>query len=524
MVDLSTTYKVKNSSNRLFVHNRSSMLLLCTVLLGILANVLFFDQFPGISYPIFVIAFYCVFLWNARDELHVKVDFGWLLLIPIFLLSLSYFVFSNLIFYALNFMAIPVLIVMQTTLTTRRANEKWYSIKFIGDLFLGFFYRPFAFIALPFRVVIKQATARVGIRKDSTFLKVIIGVLVAVPLLILIISLLASADQVFSYLVDRIPNLFVTINLDTIVPRTLFAAIIALLSFSYIWSLMKPKTTSAPFWKMSEPMTVNNRVDHVIAVTILSLINAIYVLFTLIQFSYLFGSFSFALPAEFTYAEYARRGFFELVVVTLINFSILLVIVSCTKKGGKAINKAMQLLESLLVFCTLVMLLSAFVRMFLYEQMYGYTYLRVLTHAFMIFLFGLFIVTLCRIWKENLRLYKFYLLAAIAALVIINYMNIDVLITKWNIDRYEQTGKIDVNYLATLSDDAIPTMTVLLSAKDDTVAGQIENYLFERKRELAKKRSWQSFNLSQYRAMHVLDRYDLSYNARYAHSSESDQY
>jgi hypothetical protein len=275
---------------------------------------------------------------------------------------------------------------------------------------------------------------------------------------------------------------------------------------------------------MSEPLTVNNRVDHVIAVTILSLINAIYVLFTLIQFSYLFGSFSFALPAHFTYAEYARRGFFELVVVTLINFSILLVIVSCTKKGGKAINKTIQLLESLLVFCTLVMLLSAFVRMFLYEQMYGYTYLRVLTHAFMIFLFGLFIVTLCRIWKENLRLYKFYLLAAIAALVIINYMNIDVLITKWNIDRYEQTGKIDVNYLATLSDDAIPAMTVLLSAKDEPVAGQIENYLFERKRELAKKRSWQSFNLSQYRAMRLLDRYDLSYNARYAHSSESDQY
>lgn len=515
MEESSMTKVLKEQSDHPILHNRSSRLLLYTVLLGVLANWFFFDQLPGISVPLFVFAFYSVFLWNMSDRVAVRGGFASFLMIPIFLLSLTYLIFSNMVFYALNFMAIPILIVMQTTLAAGRSKSAWDSVKFIGDVFLGFFYRPFAFLFLPFRLIVKRLNKGLSVGKSSTLTKVLLGVLIAVPLVVIVVSLLASADEVFSYFLGSIPDLFAAINLDQFLPRFIFAAVIALCSFSYIWSLIAKQKPLTTFREPEDYAALTNSIDHVVAATILSIINAIYVLFTLIQFSYLFGGFSLDLPQQFTYAEYARRGFFELLLVTLINFSILLVLIYWTKKVGRGIDRTIQGLESLLVGCTLIMLGSAFIRMYLYEQMYGFTYLRVLTHAFMILLFVLFIFTLCRIWNVRVKLFKYYLLTAITAFVLINYINSDVLITKWNMERYEQTGKIDVGYLSSLSDSTIPQLTGLLQAKDEAVRAKTENFLYERKKELNEERSWQSFNLSRLHAKKMLANFELHPNKTY---------
>ncbi|MCO7124738.1 DUF4173 domain-containing protein [Sporolactobacillus shoreicorticis] len=515
MEEFSTTKMLKEQSDHPILHNRSSRLLLCTLLLGVLANWFFFNQFPGISIPLFVFAFYSVFLLNTYNIVAVRRDFSGYLMIPIFLLSLTYLIFSNMIFFAMNLLAIPILIVTQTTLAAGRSKSAWDSVKFIGDVFLGFVYRPFAFLFLPFHLIAKRLNKGLSVGKSSTLIKVLLGVLIAVPLVVIVVSLLASADEVFSYFLGSIPELFAVINLDQFVPRLIFTAVIALCSFSYIWSLIAKRRPLTTFREPEDSVSLTNSIDQVVAATVLSILNVIYVFFILIQFSYLFGSFSFALPQQLTYAEYARRGFLELVLVTLINFSILLALIYWTKKDSKVMDRTIQVLESLLVGCTLIMLCSAFIRMYLYEQMYGFTYLRVLTHAFMILLFVLFIFTLCRIWNIHVKLFKYYLLTAITAFLLINYANIDVLITKWNIERYGQTGKIDVAYLFSLSDSAIPQLTGLLQAKDEAVSAKTENYLYERKKELNEGRSWQSFNLSSDHARRILATYDLHYNRKY---------
>jgi hypothetical protein len=502
------------------LRSKSCVLLLSTVLLGIFVDVLFYDKALGVSYPIFVTAFYALFFWNLRNRIQVRFSFGWLLLIPIFMLAFTYLFFSNMIFYVLNFIAVPFLIVVQTLLVTDRATWKWHSARFIIDLLYSFFYRPFAYVMLPFVMILKFLHAKTGINKDNVLLKVFFGILITIPLLVLIISLLASADEVFGHLVGQIPSFFTSINLGQAIAHFLLAAIVAVVLFSYIWSLMRPKPEAGLLKEWSGMTAPNDRIDPVIATTLLSIINAIYVLFTFIQFSYLFGGLTFALPAHFTYAGYARRGFFELIVVTLINFSILLTLICLTKKSGRFIGRSVRILESLLVVCTLVMLLSAFFRMALYEQMYGYTYLRLLTHAFMIFLFTLFVLTFWRIWKEKVSLSKYYLMTAIAAYVVINYANIDALITKYNIERYQETGKIDIAYLSTLSDDAVAGSIGLLHAKEPSVAGRMENMLYFRNQELSRTHPWQSFNLSQYRAKQLLSGYTLHYQQQYKLNSD----
>ena len=123
------------------------------------------------------------------------------------------------------------------------------------------------------------------------------------------------------------------------------------------------------------------------------MINIVYLLFSIVQFSYLYGGGNNILPSEFTYSEYARKGFFELVAVTIINFTILLSSMKFIKKGNKTINIISNVFLTLLVVFTLNMLFSAHYKMSLYEQTYGFTYLRIFVHLFMIMLFMLLIVS-----------------------------------------------------------------------------------------------------------------------------------
>ncbi len=477
---------------------QSGRLFLTALLFGIIADVLFYEKTIGVSAPIAVALFYLLFLWNMGGRVRIGNNLATFLTIPVALLSLTYLFFSDPVFAVLNVAAIPVLIVLQTTLAFKHDKPFWEFPTFIANLLYGIFCRPLIRMLLPFAIVCKFMAEHMTFRRHRTLTGILTGIVVTIPLLIVIISLLSSADKRFEQLVGHIPTLIDQIDLYSWIPQFLFIVLFMLLFFSYTWSLirhMRPKHVST--------VAVGPVLDPVTSLTILTIINAIYLLFTLIQFTYLFGS----LPDSLTYAEYARRGFFELVAVTLINFTILLALLYGTRVSEKKGGATVRIMESLLVFCTLIMLVSAFIRMYLYEQMYGFTYLRVLTHAFMIFLFVLLWPAFLRIWSPRVNLCKCSLLIAVAAYVLINYANIDALIAGYNIDRYHRSGKIDTDYLATLSDDAVPKMTELLHKADPHIAERVESDLAWRKQRLDRPSPWQSFNFSHHRANAVLSRY-----------------
>ena len=91
------------------------------------------------------------------------------------------------------------------------------------------------------------------------------------------------------------------------------------------------------------------------------------------------------------------------------------------------------------------------------------------------------------------------------AYMIINFANIDVIITKSNVERYFETGKLDTHYLSNLSYDSIPELVSLLD--DKKVSADIKKYLAEEQKVVSEKQSWQSFNLSKYKAIQVLSQY-----------------
>jgi hypothetical protein len=479
-------------------------ILLYGLIIGISFDIFFYDKTLGISYPVFIVLTLLVFAVSFWGSLKKLNNAAWSFAVPVLLLAATFLIYSNQILKILNYMIIPFLIIMFGALVTGVNKSDWSDIRFIGDMVKRVFV-PFGFIHKPF-VTLFRINVREGREGRSRVLpKVLLGILISVPVLAIIIWLLSSADIVFK-------DLFTNIPISKIVKHFLVVVSIFVYAACFLWSLLKAfderekSTYERIKWKLF--------FDPVILLTILVLINIVYAVFSVIQFAYLFGGSSFVLPSSYTYAEYARRGFFELVVVSIINFGILLFGIVFVKKENKKIFTAIRAFLTLLVVFTFVLLASAFYRMLVYEQAYGFTYLRVFVQTFMIMLFFLSIVNIIYIWYPKLPIIKSYFIISLAVYIIMNFANVDVIIAKNNINRYNETKQIDMVYLKGLSYDAVPEMQNLLASVKDSsdkgerqIAEDIIEYFEDKKIELEDQKNWQSFNISRYKAEKIIDKY-----------------
>ncbi|MHB1346852.1 MAG: DUF4153 domain-containing protein, partial [Candidatus Humimicrobiaceae bacterium] len=385
----------------------------------------------------------------------------------------------------------------------------WSDIRFIGDMAKRVFV-PFRFIHMPFLTLSRITDGSSKDSKKRVLPKIIFGILLSIPILAVILWLLSSADIVFR-------DFFVNIPLSKIFRHFLVIFSVSVYGICFLWSLLKA------FSEREMPCTADKYdkikwklfLDPVILLTILVLINAIYGIFSFIQFKYLFGGSSFILPSSFTFAEYARRGFAELIIVSVINFGILIFGITFVKRESRRIVLAMRAFLTLLVIFTFILLVSAFYRMMIYEQAFGFTYLRIFVQVFMIMLFFLFVMNIIYIWHTDLPIIKSYFIISLSIYIIMNFTNVDVIIAKNNIDRYFKTGQIDMAYLKELSYDAAPHLKKLHQSvksskelKERQITLEIEKYFHEISTRLENQKNWQSYNISKYKADNTADSFE----------------
>ncbi len=489
------------------VYSASDKLLLAgALLIGIIFVWLFYDKYPGISVPLFIITFYALLFAYTRPVLKKEARFGWFLCLPVLLLSLTFVLFGNEILMVLNILALPWLILLQTILVTGVNSYKWSSPGILMDLLIGAFARCLMHIPKPFAILSSIVHSRTGgSGKKSVGSRVLLGLLISLPLLLTLLLLLSSADMVFGKIVEKIPNFFDSLSIEDFVSKSIIAIFIFFISFSYLWSLrhgdrfIETKTGLVSIKTSDE----KKRWDPVILITVTSAVDILYVFFVIIQFTYLFGGAG--LPDGFTYSEYARSGFFELILVSLLNVGLLALTLTYTKKGSGGVDMIFRLLNTLMICCTFVMLCSAYFRMSLYEDAYGFTFLRIMTKAFMVFLLVLFVITMARVWYDRLPLLKPYIAAAVIAFTAINFINIDVMIVRKNIERYHQTGIIDMDYIKNSSNSVTKELQELTADKNPEVASRAKQILKYRKNRLMEKTGWQSFSLADYYAKGVIE-------------------
>lgn len=476
------------------------LFLLFCLLLGILAEESFFRSQVGISYLLFIMAFYAVFFWRYRGFPFSHQRFGYLILCCIWLLAASYFLNDNILFYVLNILVIPALVIFHLVLVTGPKNLNWNQPAFITYLFsriLDMFKYNGAFVSL----VGKKMKRGVNEDKLMVWKKVGIGILISIPVLMVVLKLLISADTQFERLLGAIPDWFNVLDAEGMVR---FFAIV-FFTFAFFGFLQALFNKQIKVLKQQAD-TEKFKLDPIITATVLILINIVYVLFTIVQFKYFFGG---ALQDDLTYAEYARKGFFELLFVTMINLSITVLVLTFVDRASLTMKRLTQIMLTLLVFSSSVMLSSAFIRLSMYEEAYGFTLTRVLAHSFMLFLVIIFAYTLVKIWIEKLSLVHFYFISSLIYYTGITLVDLDKIVVKENINRYEVTGKIDVHYLNSLSSTGVLGLIDLYN-KDENIAG-LHSILLERKKEaLSDSHPWQSYNLKREQATNELKKLDIN--------------
>ncbi|HEV2774031.1 MAG TPA: DUF4173 domain-containing protein, partial [Solirubrobacteraceae bacterium] len=178
--------------------------------------------------------------------------------------------------------------------------------------------------------------------------------------------------------------------------------------------------------------------------------------------------------AGLTYAQYARSGFAQLVVVAALTLAVVAGALRWARTENVRHARVLRVLLCALCLLTLVVLASALHRLGLYEQAYGFTRTRLAVHGLLLFggvLFALVIVALAGERREWLA-QATVLLAAVAALLFW-VSDPDRRIAAHNVERYEATGRIDTRYLSKLSADAVaPLMGLPAPLRERAVARQ----------------------------------------------------
>jgi hypothetical protein len=309
-----------------------------------------------------------------------------------------------------------------------------------------------------------------------------------------------AADSQFESIIGSLPLWVKNINPDMII-RLIVILIYSLVFFGFMQVLYNK------YILVAHPETEKTlfQLDGIISLTVLVLLNAVYILFTVVQFKYFFSG---SLQGDFTYAQYARRGFFELLFVTLINLTVTVVVVTFVKQVTHSLKRFSHIMLTILILSSGVILSSAFLRLLMYEEAYGFTFTRVLVHSFMIFLVIIFAYTLVKIWLERVSLFHFYFITSLIFYTIVNIVDLDRVVVEQNLTRYEQTGKIDLQYLNQLSNTGVLGL-IKLYEKNPNIEG-LKNILQDRKREaLSDDQPWQSFNLKRQQAYNELKNMSL---------------
>jgi len=340
---------------------------------------------------------------------------------------------------------------------------------------------------------------RYGFQESSSASKkggaIALGLLLALPLLAAVISLLISADAAFDALLQKLPDW----DLQEILCSILFGTCLAGFLYARGSALRhNPKTIpDTRERKGMNPLTVN---------TVLFTLGLVYLIYLISQLAYFSGGFLGILPEDYTMAEYARRGFFEMGWLCAINLGIIALALGLTSAKGASPTLTKWICLFLCVV-TLFLVVSASAKMLLYIHSYGLTRLRVLTEVIMIWL-GLATITVC-VWLfiPKLAYMKIVLVLALVIGAAVAWADVDTVVARYNVNAYLSGTQetVDIYYLESLGSGAIPYIQKLSYAQDPQVASSAMSYMSKRNHEEVK--DFRDWNFADHQADSLLLRH-----------------
>jgi hypothetical protein len=338
-------------------------------------------------------------------------------------------------------------------------------------------------------------------------LPILRGILIAVPLVVVFTALFAAADAVFARLIADV--LGVRPELGDLPARLATAGVIAWIATG---ALAMTAVAPSAIDIASPPASHTWKLGTTEAVTVLAVLGGLFAVFVVLQGAYLFGGLDTLAATGIGYAEYARRGFFELVAVAMLAGGVVVTIDRIAHHRTPALVGA----AVGLVLMTGVVLASAAYRMRLYQEAFGWTELRLYVLATIVLL-GVVLVALIAALATDRVHWIGHVLAGTALVIglALNVLGPVRFVTEQNVARVIEPGLVpahgttglDVAYLNSLDMDAVPGLLAALPHLDEAEARRVRADLRERLvllRTDPQTNAWQAWNAGRAAALDLL--------------------
>jgi len=494
--------------------NKPNKLWITVIALGWILDFLFWDKNPGINFAIFALlcvigAFYLLLSDGLRPH-HTT-----LILIPLFIF------FAAVTFLRAEplttFLAVVFTFLTMTLLAVSYLGGRWIQYTLADYLSKGLLLFA-SVIGRPITFGVESAKAKSETATQPSkynFWPILRGLIIALPVVAIFASLLASADVIFGQRLEDFVELFKLENL----PEYIFRLVYILMIGYALAGVFLHAATESKDEKLSSDGNpiIPAFLGFTESAIVLGSVVILFALFVVVQFQYFFGGHTNINIDGYTYSEYAVRGFNELVTTAFLALFMLLGLSSITKRETESQRKTYSGLGVTLVALLLVMLFSAYQRLGLYEAVYGFSRLRTYTH---IVLYWIGLLLIATIVLEIFRKEKYFtfalLFASFGFAISLPLINVDAFIVEKNIEHginltesspaYSRTDDaLDEQYFIQLSDDAVPALVTAFGDKrvSDELHQQVGASLacikYDREQD-KREYDWQSFHLARFNA------------------------
>jgi hypothetical protein len=482
-------------------------LLPVSMILGVIFNILFWEKIPGISFPLFVsLSLFSGYgLISASGGKAAKVNTLLIIMILVFafMTILRREPFTSFLNFALTLLTMSLF-------AGSYLSGEW--IRFgLSDHIANFFHLLGGMIALPWMQKESPVNDENPEGKKRRVAPILRGIALSLPIWMVFLGLLYSADLIFA---ERVDLVLANFDLDNLVELTARLILTLLVAYFFSGAVLFAAQRSGSFSARSDEKAI---IPPFLGLTETGIILGGVILlmssFVIIQFQYFFSGQTNITLEGYTYAEYARRGFGELVGVAILSTLLLKVLSLVARKESPHRHRVFSILSVCLISLVSVILVSAFQRLFLYESAYGFTRLRTYAHVLMIWL-GVYMLAflVMEIFKHQ-TLFINITLAAIAGFSLtLSLLNVDRFIVDRNVTRSIEGEPFDAGYLSSLSSDAVPAMveqhenSTLSAELREGIGAALVCFQQAHFNQTLGEHPWQSFHFSDQAALTALDK------------------
>jgi hypothetical protein len=484
----------------------ASRALVVAIAAGFLAQLLFVGQLLGVNFPIWIaVVLAAGWLFRPRSATFDWLD-AWL---PIAAITFAVFVAlrQDGMLLAFDLVAACLLTLASVVAFGGQALTRgpWLRVIALGAKSIVL-YLVGAVYVLP---GVKPLVAAISQRRSGRWAPVLRGLAIAVPLLLVFAALFAAADGIFQ---AQLRNL---VDIDWIGPDAVARATIATIAgwlfagtLACAWIAHRRLNEGSA----AETAAQAGRLGTTEALVVLIALDLMFLVFAALQAAYLFGGFDTFAVSGMTYSDYARRGFFELIIAALLAGAVIVVIDRLVVDRSRTYRIAAAALAVL----TGLVVLSAFMRLGLYQAAYGWTELRFYALAAILWLGVAVVIALVAVLTNHTRwVLQLVVGAGLMVAVVCNVIGPQAFVTDQNLQRAihpelvapgGETG-LDLDYIGYLA--GADTVPVLISARDQLSPSEqalVNEILDERAGELRddSARGWPSWNLARQRALDAL--------------------